>query len=374
MAYVKYTDLSTPNDVLSKIAEFVKSKNYTVVEDMMDDLNIYDMSSTDGKRLVFKNKTNSYFINMRSANGVNIFGDTNSSVQDKVSISSNLSTNYSGIGMTVSEGYSKTQRWYAQYNVPVKFSTTTGLGVYMPIATGNLYTLYCNEILSSDSKKSTLIFTIMKQASKYHQVSHLVVGDLEKYDTWDGGIFFSGSANIYTYKDSIKLYDDSNVTSDSYILPILSSGPQTNTFLRINIDEAPTQPRGYIYWASSGTDSVTGKPLSLPIRVDNNSNGNIPHYYYLQSHSRLDWGRNVNTLNCITINLPLYMAVRVDPDVLNNYAAVGSVIGIYFISTLNLQAGSVYEINYPKSNDTCQAFPMGRRRGTYGFDGISIKQ
>ena len=112
----------------------------------------------------------------------------------------------------------------------------------------------------------------------------------------------------------------------------------------------------------------------MPIRVNGGGNGEIPHYYFLQSHSRLDSGKNINTLNCITLNLPIYMAVRVDPDILNNYAAVGSVIGVYFISTYNTQTGSTYEINYPESHETCQSFSMGKRRGTYGFDGISIKQ
>ena len=94
----------------------------------------------------------------------------------------------------------------------------------------------------------------------------------------------------------------------------------------------------------------------------------------MQSRNRLDGGMNVNTLNCVSINMPLFVSVRVDPDVLDNYAAVGLVPGIYFISTLNVQTGQTYETVYPESGQMCQAFPFGRRRGHYGFDGISIKQ
>lgn len=654
MAYIEYNDLKTPNDVLEKIAEYVKSKSYNVVEDIKDDFDIYDMTRIDGKKFVFKDKTDSYFINLRSANGFNIFGDTNSSFQDTVSASANENKGYRGLGLTISEGYSKTQRWYSQYRVPVQYRTTTVLGAYMPVPSGienipavekpevveepkvvekptqpdlpskpiapthpvdgslnipepidptnstisnmklfnyadvpgdgiptqgypcfiydnnilhkysndyvviydfsykgygvdgqipvgsggerfykgnyqwpdsipagtiaNLatahrygvtgcwlgptwiktsdnhgsspyavmtneawnffinyqsivdayknktsqawqdynaqvanalaiynakvsqynidlaqyntdmntynaqvaeliaayntaidnynaylaalalynhylellatynaylalistreykYTLFCNEVLSADATRSTLTFSLLKQSSKYMQVSHLLLGNINKYDEWGGGVFFSGSACRETMLNSIKLYEDKDL-SDSVIDPVLSNSTHANTFLRINIDDAPSDARGNIYWASSGTGSTTtGKPLALPIRVGNTGNGEIPHYYFLQSKDRLDPGRNVNTLNCITINLPIYMAVRVDPDTLNNYAAVGAVLGVYFISTLNVQTGSTYEINYPASNDRCQAFSVGKRRGAYGFDGISIKQ
>ena len=47
---------------------------------------------------------------------------------------------------------------------------------------------------------------------------------------------------------------------------------------------------------------------------------------------------------------------------------------ISFISTFNVQTGGVYEMSYPESGYKCQVFPFGRRRGHFGFDGISIKQ
>ena len=44
------------------------------------------------------------------------------------------------------------------------------------------------------------------------------------------------------------------------------------------------------------------------------------------------------------------------------------------MSMYNIQTSSAYEVNHIDSNDTCQAFSVGKRRGVYGFDGISIKQ
>ena len=268
----------------------------------------------------------------------------------------------------------------------------------------NKFTLFCNEVLDpADEYISTITFSLLKTNDTYYQVSHLIVGNLIKYDKWTGGIIFSGSANRYNMIPANYLYKHDK-TSDRVVFPVLSSGKETNTFLRINIDNAPENTRGNILWASSGQDNITGKPLSLPIRTGNGvvvnktvgstlskedgstwtvsvgngntpyGNGEVPHYYFMQSHQRLDSGRNVNTLNCITINMPIFAAVLVDPDELNNYAAAGEVLGVYFVSMYNIQTSSVYEINYPSSNDTCQAFSVGKRRGVYGFDGISIKQ
>lgn len=268
----------------------------------------------------------------------------------------------------------------------------------------NKFTLFCNEVLDpADENISTITFSLLKTNDTYYQVSHLIVGNLIKYDKWTGGIIFSGSANRYNMIPANYLYTHDK-TSDRVVFPVLSSGKESNTFLRINIDNAPQNSRGNILWASSGQDNITGKPLSLPIRTGNGfivnktvgttlskedgsswtvsegngntqyGNGEVPHYYFMQSHQRLDSGRNVNTLNCITINMPIFAAVLVDPDELNNYAAAGEVLGVYFVSMYNIQTSSVYEINYPASNDTCQAFSVGKRRGVYGFDGISIKQ
>lgn len=544
MAYVAYSGLTTPNEVIEKMADFIQTRGYTIIQPLADDLNIYDMAYTDGKRFTFLDRTGTYFINLRSANGTMIFGTKNDPQMDVTPL--DLDSNYTGVGMTVSEGYTSVGRWYNQYKAPKKLGADDIGGVFMPMkavaatapadwqpntaysvgdvvldggivytcvndhtsgaslsmadfkanptsiqdwatnqnyTVGDLvkigsqtyicnrahtstsspsfmdftviskgiedwepntqyysggyvdssgithsgsvvrvggtgkdnnlyvctnthysgstistsdfagpflyqlipstpvspytYTLYCN---NPTTPTDTIVFTLMKEDDVYHQCTHLVYSNLDKYDVWEGGALFSGSSVKQLMPNDVKVYEHT-VDSDKYILPILSSGNISNSFLRINIDGAPTEARGNIYWASSGTDNPTGKKLSLPIRLSSASgsttpggNGKIPHYWYLQSKGRLDWGRNINTLNCITIDMPIFAAVCVDPDVLDNYAAVGTVTGVWCISTLNMQTSYVYEKSYPRSGDLCQIFPHGKRRGVYGFDGISIKQ
>ena len=82
MAYVKYTGLNNPNEVLEKMAEYVTSRGYTIVEKIKDDLNIYDMSSIDGKKFVFMDRTDTYFIHLRTCNGINIFGNNDDATMD----------------------------------------------------------------------------------------------------------------------------------------------------------------------------------------------------------------------------------------------------------------------------------------------------
>lgn len=655
MSYVKYEGLGTPDGVLQKIRDYVHDEGYTIVEDMMDDLDIFDRNYNDGKRLVFKDKTGNYFINMRSMNGYQIFPEMAGGTVNPAAntLPTTASQKFVGIGATISEGYSKTQRWYDQYLAPKKFNSDyvvgtgvrvagespslkvlepyslpanvygknygditvgsveyknvtfpynagigneqlvipqkldgspvsyvaekdtfsftgefyfdfsfynnsfleqirddvkqmivdgtavvgrnlnlfypvslkdssgnilgtiangiratvtqitssgnfivfTRLGEYLPtwipsdayimpsktklsdflsndanrlsysgiidvpvssltsygtlpadtgkfrfirthstsyyyytspstpetlgtilnqlvytnsvttisgtgasaflpsLVGNNIYrfsiiysnqtqaqsylnptTLYCNHITTPTD---TLVFTLVDKDSKCYQ--HLIIGNINKYATWDGGIFMSGSHNSYSLSKHV--YDNSTFND---ILPVLSTTELgATTFARINIDEAPQ--RSNIYWASSGKPDVsdpyqcyTGKQLAMPIRHGEGITGTwrpmIPHYGYMQSRSSTDPGINSNTLNCITINLPLYMAVKVDPDSLNNFAPIGEVSGVYLVSLFNMASASLYEISYPTSGNLHQVFSLSKRRDKWGFDGISIKQ
>ena len=399
MAYVKYTDLETPDEVLTKMAEYITSRGYTIIEPLKDDTNIYDRSSIDGKKFVFMDRTQTYYVHLRSFNEIWPFGTTDDAYMDIQT--PNVDYKYQGIAMTVSEGYSKTQRWYNQYLVPLNLRGKDVQFVCIPVPSRaelnsngtnnenhnlNKYTLYCNNIVEPSD---TLIFSVVAEnvggdAYRGHdyRAVHLACGMLRKYDNWEGGFWFTGSTVPSMIKSAYDLFAKSSLEDedafyeikDSGILPILSSGSVSNTFLRIDIDDAPKESRGYIRWASSGTDNVTGKPMSMPVRVSGGGNGLIPHYANMQSQDKLDWGRNINTLNCITLNMPIYMAVRVDPDVLDNYAACGQVTGIYYVSMLNMQTSYLYEMSYPRSQDLCEVFSYSMRRGRYGFDGISIRQ
>ena len=399
MAYVKYTDLETPDEVLTKMAEYITSRGYTIIEPLKEDTNIYDRSSVDGKKFVFMDRTQTYYVHLRSFNEIWPFGTTDDAYMDIQT--PNVDYKYQGIAMTVSEGYSKTQRWYNQYLVPLNLRGKDVQFVCIPIPSRaelnsngtnnenynlNKYTLYCNNIVEPSD---TLIFSVVAEnvggdAYRGHdyRAVHLACGMLRKYDSWEGGFWFTGSTVPSMIKSAYDLFAKSSLEDedafyeikDSGILPILSSGSVSNTFLRIDIDDAPKESRGYIRWASSGTDNVTGKPMSMPVRVSGGGNGLIPHYANMQSQNKLDWGRNINTLNCITLNMPNYMAVRVDPDVLDNYAACGQVTGIYYVSMLNMQTSYLYEMSYPRSQDLCEVFSYSMRRGRFGFDGISIRQ
>ena len=399
MAYVKYTDLETPDEVLTKMAEYITSRGYTIIEPLKDDTNIYDRSSVDGKKFVFMDRTQTYYVHLRSFNEIWPFGTTDDAYMDIQT--PNVDYKYQGIAMTVSEGYSKTQRWYNQYLVPINLRGKDVQFVCIPIPSRaelnsngtnnenynlNKYTLYCNNIVEPSD---TLIFSVVAEnvggdAYRGHdyRAVHLACGMLRKYDNWEGGFWFTGSTVPSMIKSAYDLFAKSSLEDedafyeikDSGILPILSSGSVSNTFLRIDIDDAPKESRGYIRWASSGTDNITGKPMSMPVRVSGGGNGLIPHYANMQSQNKLDWGRNINTLNCITLNMPNYMAVRVDPDVLNNYAACGQVTGVYYVSMLNMQTSYLYEMSYPRSQDLCEVFSYSMRRGRFGFDGISIRQ
>ena len=44
---MQYSGLSTPNEVLGKMAEYIKSRGYDIVRDVSNDYNIYD------NRLIF---------------------------------------------------------------------------------------------------------------------------------------------------------------------------------------------------------------------------------------------------------------------------------------------------------------------------------
>lgn len=378
LAYVKYENLTNPNDILTSIRTYVNSLGLTIVADMVDDLDIFDRNISDGKKLVFKDTSGTYYINLRTANGYQIFpemagGNANYATS---SLPSSTDTKFSGIGMTVSEGYSASARWFDQDKVPTKFQSPVKVGVAIKVAAGtDNFTLYCNHVTTPSE---TFVFTLYDTV--YKSCQHLIFGYISKMDTWTGGAFFSGSYNSYSLSASAY----SLVNAINGTMPVMSTSSYGgNTFLRINIDEAPA--RNNIYWASSGknnsSDAIqcyTGKQLALPLRYGNALTDSwrprIPHYGNIQSLSTTDPGVNSNTLNCITVNMPFFMAVKVDPDSLNQYATVGTASGIFFVSVNNMGSGTIYEISYPTSGSTQQVFSMSRRRGAYGFDGISITQ
>ena len=387
MAYVAYKGLKTPDEVISKIAEFIKTTDLTIVQDLVDDYDIYTASAVDGKKFAFKlshsesnNKTVENVVVLRSANGTNIFGMTDDSQQQLNQSQFKKDIHYEGIGMTVGDAYSATATWHNQQNTPHVVKSATVLGVFMPITTQDTdisYTLYCNYL---KKEEKTLVFSVVRENTFQRQSAHLIVGNLVKYDIWHGGVYFTGSLNgsINDFDMAIeayKLFEDTYELHEAYTLPVFCQGSKGGTYLQIDIDEAPSDFRGNIHWASSFIDKNigTGKQLAVPVR-NSDSGANVPNYYYMQSKDRLDWGKNNNLLNCITVDLPIYFAVCVDPDVIQDYACCGYCYGLSYISLLNFQTGETYHIDKYNSEDLEQVFPMDKRRGWYGFDGFGVDQ
>ena len=387
MAYVAYKGLKTPDEVISKIAEFIKTTDLTIVQDLVDDYDIYTASAVDGKKFAFKlshsesnNKTVENVVVLRSANGTNIFGMTDDSQQQPNQSQFKKDIHYEGIGMTVGDAYSATVTWHNQQNTPHVVKSETVLGVFMPITTQVTdisYTLYCNYL---KKEEKTLVFSVVRENTFQRQSAHLIVGNLSKYDIWHGGVYFTGSLNgsINDFDMTIeayKLFEDTYELHEAYTLPVFCQGSKGGTYLQIDIDEAPSDFRGNIHWASSFIDKSigTGKQLAVPVR-NSDSGANIPNYYYMQSKDRLDWGKNNNLLNCITVDLPIYFAVCVDPDVVQDYACCGHCYGLSYISLLNFQTGETYHIDKYNSESLEQVFTMDKRRGWYGFDGFGVDQ
>lgn len=387
MAYVAYKGLKTPDEVISKIAEFIKTTDLTIVQDLVDDYDIYTASAVDGKKFAFKishsesnNKTVENVVVLRSANGTNIFGMTDDSQQQLKQPQFKKDIHYEGIGMTVGDAYSTTVTWHNQQNTPHVVKSATVLGVFMPITTQVTdisYTLYCNYL---KKEEKTLVFSVVRENTFQRQSAHLIVGNLSKYDIWHGGVYFTGSLNgsINDFDMTIeayKLFEDTYELHEAYTLPVFCQGSKGGTYLQIDIDEAPSDFRGNIHWASSFIDKSigTGKQLAVPVR-NSDSGANIPNYYYMQSKDRLDWGKNNNLLNCITVDLPIYFAVCVDPDVVQDYACCGHCYGLSYISLLNFQTGETYHIDKYNSESLEQVFTMDKRRGWYGFDGFGVDQ
>ena len=318
----------------------------------------------DGKRLSIKK--GDVYACFRSANGKPIF-------QTQLNTTA---ANAHGIGLVCSTNYSSTPisgLWFDQPNATKLKSTQEVIGVGIPVKPAGNYRLYCNAI----SDPSDLLLFSLELEPGYYQ--HLAVANTSKVGAWTGGTVYSGSRN------SVRMFpgswDVSILESESNHLFGMSK--YSSTFARVDIDAAPLRMPG-VLWASGGPDTAdaqacyTGKMLALGVmNIDCLTASwlpKVPHYGYLQSQTGDDSGRNTNTLNCISVNLPMALYVMRDPDSLRNFSQVGYVPGVYAISLYNIAPGQLYEISYPQSGNMHQVFPHVHRKGVFGYDGISVKQ
>lgn len=361
MAYVLYENLGGPDDVLSKIRDFLLSKDFTILNNCTADLDINGSGSSDGKVLAVKK--NDIYAVFRSANGKVIF-DSQQNSQQAYGIGLIGATNY-----TVNPPSGK---WFDQPNATVNNAQQV-IGAGIPVKQNENYRLWCNYAV--DAKNSTYMVMISLELQK-GLFQHLAFGETQKVGAWTGGMLVSGSKNSYTMFPTGWSVDE--LFAGSNHLFGMSANP--STFLRIDVDAAPLRLKP-VLWAAAGPASgvcSTGKILATPLtNLDAFSAGwfpKVPHYAYLQSQSVGDYGRNVNTANCISVNLPIVLYIQRDPDSLMNFSQVGYVSTLYSISMRNVASTSCYEIAYPKSGNLHQVFPHVKRAGMFGYDGLSIMQ
>ena len=378
MSYVSYTGLTGTNAILAKISEFAVDSGWTVLENCTDDLAIDGSGTYDGKRLVIKNADSTVFCSFRTANGKKIFESQKETTYLDSGVTKNTDYGIGLIGHTAYTANPSSGYWFDQPEVTRHVSSGEAIGVGVAIDPNAEYTLYCNCVTSP---ADMLVFSFTTDGQLFQ---HLAIGYLEKVGNWDGGLILSGSRNSYYMFSSSSSY--AAATIESECSPLFSSTQYAATFLRIDVDAAPDRAPsiGGIFWASSGSTDAgiqycyTGKQLALPVFtsevIDSSWGAKIPNYRRLQSQSSTDTGIDVNTLNCITMNMNLCVYVIRDPDSLRNFSPVGYVPGLYFISLRNVAPADCYEISYPQSGSLHQVFPYTRRRGVYGMDGFSVVQ
>lgn len=369
MSYQKYTGLTDAVAILQKVGEFAAAQGWTVLQNCVVDVPIDGTGTSDGVKLALKSPDSKVFGVFRSAAGKKIFP------------SQNNEQNAHGIGLVACTAHTNNPPsgfWYDQPNAPVFVANQEVIGAGIPVKPQGEHTLYCNAIL----EPAPMLIVSVETAGVFQ---HLALGALEKIGDWDGGLIFSGSRNSYNMFTSSATFEATAIEAES--VPLFSMTTCAATFLRADIDAAPLRSPS-VLWASAGKNDAadiscayTGKQLALPVKTkdvlaDENKGWNayIPDYSLLQSKDATDTGCNVNTLNCITMNMNLVAYALRDPDGLRNFSPLGYVPGVYFISMRNVAPGQLYEISYPKSGMLHQVFPYTRRRGLYGMDGFSIQQ
>jgi hypothetical protein len=363
MAFQKVV-ITSPNDLINKLRDFAVSCQWKVLVEK-DDLPIDGTATSDGRRVVIQSPDGTVNASFRSANGKKIF---------KTQLNGGNANSY-GLGLLCSSGFTETPAsglWYDQPGA-TKAINQEIIGVGIPIHPTNQQTVYFNHIL--DPAEMIVVSVEVVPGS----FQHIAVGQMQKIGSGTGGTIYSASRNSYAMFTAG--FTQGQLEAESSHLFGMSK--TANTFLRYDIDAAPLRTPE-VLWAGGGPNTgdvaagYTGKMLALPVtNIDCLSQAwipKIPHYGYLQSQSSTDTGRNVNTLNCISVNLPIAVYVQRDPDGLQNFSQCGYIPGIYFISTRNVAAGSVYQINYPESGSSYQALPHTSRGGVFGYDGLSIKQ
>ena len=144
--------------------------------------------------------------------------------------------------------------------------------------------------------------------------------------------------------------------------------------MRVTIDESPSIPRDKTVWA---TDNDFTKLALVASIVTPERNKKLPTYNVLASEKinlpTHDW----NTLNCISLCLPIIFYVIRDPQILDLYSVVGSTNVINFVDMYNMSSGRLMNADYPVEKSKYQCFTIYTRRNLQcmiGYSGLAFLQ
>ncbi len=377
MANAKYTITGTMNDVLAKMRDFLVANSWTVLNNCTPDLIPNASGSSDGGIILAVKKDNCIAV-MRTAMGYAIFPE------QRNHSGNSIAKGAYGIGLTGCTQYTSNPSsgyWYDQTNSPLNTSerNVIGVGVVSCQGKNGKFELFCNYTV-----KPTIgvVFTIKEIINNQNTdetdvtvYQHLAFGMIQKCSSWTGGMYIAGSRSSYgMFLSDVGIPDEVDKTSNE-----LFAMSDTPSFLvQGSVDSAPLLTKPILWW-SAGPEKgnmSTGKILASTLTNHEYlaSVPKIPHYGYLQSQNPTDYGRNVNTLNCISVNLPIALFVQRDPNLLMNFSFIGYIPNTFAISMRCLAPDKLYEINYPKSGNLHQVFPHSIKYGKRGYDGISILQ
>ena len=187
-----------------------------------------------------------------------------------------------------------------------------------------------------------------------------------------------------------KLYIYNPEIDTDYILynkhmPRLTYNNNYDIVVRVFIDNAKNN---YIYY----TSNLVSEKFTRCYMSFSQDSIELPTYKNIISKSTVDQGRSVNTLNGISLVMPIYIMVLRDPKVLNSYSSIGFTEFVSYVNMLHLSSGSTHPIEFSLTNTVgdYQSFALYRRRidvrylniepnrtqrlGFNGYNGLAVKQ
>ena len=117
--------------------------------------------------------------------------------------------------------------------------------------------------------------------------------------------------------------------------------------------------------------------MNMVTTLDINNAVKLPTYWPLYCKSITEMGHDVNTLNGITLLMPMYFMVKRDPQALDGYSCVGISNVIRYVNMYNMATNHIKNGNYPVEVHKYNCFQTGIRRnmfGLLGYNGIAFRQ